>query len=55
VGAKSLVTKSLDEWGIYSGIPTKRIKERSRDLLAFEKEFIEELVRCGTPLRQYKS
>jgi galactoside O-acetyltransferase len=33
VGALSLVTKSLDDWGIYAGIPAKRIKERSRDLL----------------------
>jgi galactoside O-acetyltransferase len=33
VGAMSLVTKSLDAWGIYAGIPAKRIKERSRELL----------------------
>jgi len=33
VGAMSLVTKSLDAWGIYAGIPAKRIKERTRDLL----------------------
>jgi galactoside O-acetyltransferase len=33
VGALSLVTKSLDDWGIYAGIPVKRIKDRSRDLL----------------------
>ena len=30
VGACSLVTKSLDEWGIYVGVPVKRIKDRSR-------------------------
>jgi len=28
VGACSLVTKSLDEWGIYAGIPAKWIKPR---------------------------
>lgn len=33
VGAMSLVTKSLDAWGIYAGIPAKRIKERTRNLL----------------------
>jgi galactoside O-acetyltransferase len=33
IGAMSLVTKDLDAWGIYAGIPAKRIKERSRDLL----------------------
>ena len=33
IGAMSLVTKDLNAWGIYAGIPAKRIKERSRDLL----------------------
>ena len=33
VGAMSLVNKSLDEWGIYAGIPAKRIKEREKGLL----------------------
>jgi len=33
VGAMSLVIKNLDEWGIYSGIPCCRIKERSKGLL----------------------
>ena len=36
VGALSLVTRSLPEWGIYSGIPARRLKDRSRDLLALE-------------------
>ncbi|MBF0311467.1 MAG: acyltransferase [Magnetococcales bacterium] len=33
VGALSLVKESLDPWGIYAGIPAKRIGERRRDLL----------------------
>ena len=33
VGAMSLVNKSLDEWGVYAGIPVKKIKERRRGLL----------------------
>lgn len=36
VGACSLVTKSLHEWGVYIGTPARRLKERSkrlRDLL----------------------
>lgn len=33
VGAMSMVNKSLDEWGIYAGIPCKRIKERSKELI----------------------
>lgn len=36
VGALSLVTKSLDSWGIYIGAPAKFIKKRKTDLL--EKE-----------------
>lgn len=33
VGAMSLVKKTLPAWGIYAGIPVKRIKERKRNLL----------------------
>lgn len=36
VGALSLVSNSLDEWGIYAGVPARRVKERHRDLLALE-------------------
>lgn len=35
-GAFSLISKSLPAWGVYAGIPVKRLKERSRGLL--EKE-----------------
>lgn len=35
VGACSLVTKSLSEWGIYVGIPVKLLKERSKKLFQF--------------------
>lgn len=35
IGAMSLVNKSLEPWGIYVGIPCKRIKERSKGLLRF--------------------
>jgi galactoside O-acetyltransferase len=41
VGAMSLVSKSLDAWGVYVGIPAKKIKERSRDLLLLEKDYKE--------------
>lgn len=43
VGTLSLVTKSLDEWGVYLGSPAKRIKVRKKDLLAQEKLLLEEL------------
>jgi len=40
IGALSLVTKSLDEWGVYFGSPVKRLKARSKDLLKFEEELM---------------
>lgn len=42
VGSMSLVNKSLDEWGIYVGIPCKKVKDRSKKLLELEKDFIKE-------------
>lgn len=48
VGAQSMVTKSLEPWGIYSGIPAKRIKERSRNLLALESDFLEKSAQTVT-------
>ena len=40
VGCMSLVNKSLDEWGIYVGVPCKFLKPRKKDLLEKEKEFL---------------
>lgn len=40
VGALSLVNKSLDAWGIYSGVPAKRITSRHKDILKQEKKFL---------------
>jgi len=40
IGAMSLVKGDTEEWGIYSGIPVKRIKERSKELLKLEKELL---------------
>jgi len=39
VGALSLITKNCQAFGIYSGVPARRIKERSRALLEGEKHF----------------
>lgn len=33
VGAMSLVNKDLESWGIYTGIPVKRMKNRSKRVL----------------------
>lgn len=41
IGALSLVTKNTKAWGIYAGVPAKRIKERSKNCLATEKELYE--------------
>lgn len=43
VGALSLVTKSLDEWGVYFGAPAKKLKVRSKDMLKLEEEFMLEI------------
>lgn len=41
IGALSLVTKNCKSFGIYSGVPAKRIKERKQNLLELEKKLFE--------------
>jgi len=40
VGALSVVTKSLGEWGVFVGSPVRRFKSRSRQLLEHEKNLL---------------
>lgn len=40
VGSMSLVNQSLDSWGMYVGIPCRRLKDRKKDLLEKEKDFL---------------
>ena len=40
IGANSLVLKSTEPWGIYAGSPIKKLKNRKKDLLKLEKEFL---------------
>ncbi len=40
VGALSLVTKDLEPWGVYTGIPVKRLKERSKKILKLESQLL---------------
>ncbi len=40
VGSMSLVNKSLDPWGIYVGVPCRKIKDRKKNILEFEKAVI---------------
>jgi galactoside O-acetyltransferase len=47
VGALSLVTKSLDPWGVFFGCPAKRLKGRSRRLLELESELMKEVAQQG--------
>ncbi len=42
IGAMTFVQKDLQPWGIYVGIPCKRIKERKKGLLSLEKQFLKE-------------
>ncbi len=44
VGAMSLVNKSTQPWGIYFGIPARRVKERKKDMLELEKKFLSDAV-----------
>lgn len=43
VGAMSLILKNTLPWGIYVGIPAKRINERSKEVLKLAKEFLCEI------------
>ncbi|MET4695177.1 acyltransferase [Endozoicomonas lisbonensis] len=42
IGAQSLVTKNLEEWGVFFGSPAKRLKRRSKQLLDLEKKLLSE-------------
>lgn len=40
VGALSLISKSCKAFGIYAGNPARRVKERQRNLLELERQFL---------------
>jgi acetyltransferase-like isoleucine patch superfamily enzyme len=40
VGAMSLINKPTESWGVYFGVPAKRIKERSKNLLVHFEEYL---------------
>jgi len=44
VGAMSLVNKDTEEWGIYRGIPARRVGERSKKLLELEDMYLSETI-----------
>ena len=39
VGALSLVSRNLGNWGIFFGIPAKHLRRRSKDLLVLERDY----------------
>ncbi|WP_114785915.1 acyltransferase [Vibrio tetraodonis] len=41
IGAMTLISKSTKAWGIYTGIPGKRVKERYRNIQLLEKQFLQ--------------
>jgi galactoside O-acetyltransferase len=41
IGSMTLVNKDLEPWGVYIGIPARRLKDRSKDLLKMEQDFIQ--------------
>jgi acetyltransferase-like isoleucine patch superfamily enzyme len=52
VGAGSVVTRSLEPWGVYAGTPARRIKTRPKEaVLANERRFFE---KYGRPAVEYR-
>lgn len=45
VGALTLIKDTCKEFTVYTGVPAKEKKERSRDLLKVEKQFIQKYLR----------
>ena len=43
VGALTLVNRSLEAWGIYSGTPARRLRARDRTMLELEAAFLADL------------
>ena len=43
IGAMTLVTKPTLPWGIYFGVPARRIKERKKNLLELERQYLLEM------------
>jgi acetyltransferase-like isoleucine patch superfamily enzyme len=41
VGALSLVNKNLNQWSVYAGLPAKKIKDRNKEILKLERDFLE--------------
>jgi len=42
VGAQAVVMLPTKPWGVYTGSPARRIKERFKDLLVYEEQYLKE-------------
>ena len=42
MGAMTLVKGRVSPWNVVAGVPARKIKERSRDLLKLEEAFLKE-------------
>lgn len=42
VGSMSLINKSLESWGVYVGIPCKKVGDRNKKILELEKQYLAE-------------
>ncbi|PAF43769.1 galactoside O-acetyltransferase [Helicobacter sp. 11S03491-1] len=47
VGALSLVSRPTKSWGVYFGIPARRILERKKEILKLEEEFLSQKSQRG--------
>jgi galactoside O-acetyltransferase len=47
LGAMSRIGRPLEPWTIYAGIPARRMRERQRDLLMQEQEYLASLKKPG--------
>jgi acetyltransferase-like isoleucine patch superfamily enzyme len=52
VGSMALIHRNIEPWGVYAGIPAKRIKERKKNLLELEKQFLAEIEKAAHDERQ---
>lgn len=43
VGALSLLLESTEPWSIYAGIPAKKLRGRSRDMLQMEQKYLQRI------------
>ncbi len=47
VGALSMVTRSTEEWSVYFGVPARKLKDRKRDLLELEQQYLKRELEDG--------